>query len=172
MLRVRSLSKIAGAFLILSNALSTPVAAASEVGGTPGEASRPLASPPDVRLAAVGYRLSRSNSQRCVQPQALTGLMLHDRSSYDQGERDSIAQRYALGGGFGILNVVPGSAAERAGLRAGDVLIRLADSDLSTFATELVGRRGSYARVAAFFDRLRSKLSAGSTVIIYRRGGE
>jgi S1-C subfamily serine protease len=40
-------------------------------------------------------------------------------------------------------SVVPGSAAERAGLRAGDVLVRLADTGLHAFADlrDQLGRR-------------------------------
>jgi hypothetical protein len=70
------------------------------------------------------------------------------------------------------LNVVPGSAADRAGLRTGDVLVRLAGSDLSRFGDELSARRGSYRRVEAFLAQLRGTLSAGSADITFRRDGE
>jgi len=45
--------------------------------------------------------------------------------------------------GVRLGSVVPGSAAEKAGLRAGDVLVRLADTGLRGFADlrEQLGRR-------------------------------
>jgi Zn-dependent protease with chaperone function len=173
MLRITSPWKLVGALSLFAGAIAAPAAGAQPLVASQAAAnSAQLASQNDIRLAALGYRLALSNSGRCAHPAALIGVMLHDPASYDEAERASVERRYALGRGFGILNVVPGSAADRAGLRTGDVLVRLAGSDLSGFGEALSARRGSYRRVEAFLAQLRSTLSAGSATITYRRDGE
>src|SRR3954470_14028957 len=101
MLRARSSSRTFGALVLWAGVVSAPVAGAQGIALIPSAAGNATLAPPtDARLAALGYRLALANSGLCARPRVLTGLMFHDRSSYDEGERDSVAQRYGLGEGF------------------------------------------------------------------------
>ena len=76
-----------------------------------------------MRVATIGYRINVANANRCGQPQTLTGMLLHDLSQYDAGVRLAVSRAFSLGSGFGIIQIVPGSAAERAGLHIDDEII-------------------------------------------------
>lgn len=75
------------------------------------------------RVAALGYRLALSARNDCADPAAMTGWVLHDIAAYAQQDRNSVQAAYGLSTGFGIRSVVPGSAADRAGIRTNDVII-------------------------------------------------
>ena len=76
----------------------------------------------DVRLATVAERLFAANNHLCRQHMPLTGMVLHSRDQYRAG----LADAQFGNGQVAIAGVVPGSAAERAGLRAGDGLVAIA----------------------------------------------
>jgi S1-C subfamily serine protease len=93
-----------------------------------------------MRVATIGYRLNAANANSCEQPQMLTGMLLHDLSQYDPGVRAAVSRAFSLGSGFGIIEVVPGSAAERAGLRIDDEILALDGTSVEDPIT--VGRSG------------------------------
>jgi hypothetical protein len=71
----------------------------------------------------VAYRLSIANAERCAHvlaPQA--GFALHDIAQYAPADRVDAARAFRLDDEPGVMAVVVGSPAERAGLRAGDRL--------------------------------------------------
>ncbi|WP_299308860.1 M48 family metallopeptidase [uncultured Croceicoccus sp.] len=76
----------------------------------------------DRTIAAVGHRLARGNVGRCADRAFLPGFSVHDLSQYSAAFRDAAVAEFALGHGPRILAVVPGGAADRAGLREGDLL--------------------------------------------------
>jgi hypothetical protein len=77
----------------------------------------------DLQVERVAYRLSIANGARCAQvlaPQA--GFVLHDIAQYAAADRADAARAFGLDGQPGVMAVVDGSPAARAGLRAGDRL--------------------------------------------------
>lgn len=123
-----------------------------------------------VRVAAIGYRLGVANSGRCAQPQMLTGMLLHDLSQYDPGVRSSVSQAFSLGSGFGIIQIVPGSVAERAGLRIDDEIVAVRGVSVEDPAA--VARPGkSYRRMERFAAFLQGLLQSGSAELLVRRSG-
>lgn len=77
----------------------------------------------DHRVAAVAYRLALAGKQHCPAPLPLTGLFLHYLPEYGSADRAEAARLYGVDRGPGILSVIDGSPAARAGLAAGDVLL-------------------------------------------------
>lgn len=77
----------------------------------------------DLQVQRVAYRLSVANAGRCARvlaPQA--GFVLHDTAQYASADRVDAARAFWLDAQPGVMAVVAGSPAERAGLRAGDRL--------------------------------------------------
>lgn len=123
-----------------------------------------------LRLQQVGYRLARANADACDEPTMLNGLMLHDIAGYAPADRDAARSLYGLAYGFGVLGVVKGSMAERAGLIAGDELIGLNGHDLTAFGTAAIGKRPTYARTESFVALLDSALRRGpANLVVLRR---
>lgn len=119
-----------------------PVAAASAA-GAPLETLRGH----DLRLVAVGTRLSVANVSLCEQRQYQPGLMVHDLSQYDRGERAAVAAAFGLTDGPAVLALAPDGGAERGGLLLDDNIIAVdgvplprapADSGASYVPTERI----------------------------------
>lgn len=125
----------------------------------------------DLRLQAIGYRLASANATACKSPAMLDGLLLHDISGYAPGDREAVRAAYGLTGGFGVLGVVPGSGAERAGLRFGDEIIALGGRNLAAFDTAAMAGRASYARTEAFLGLLEASLQTGPAILVVQRNG-
>ncbi len=125
----------------------------------------------DLRLARIGYRIAVQNADRCPFPDRLTGLLLHDRAAYDERDRTLIAARFGLGNGFGVRDVIEGSAADRAGIRRGDEIVALNGSEMASFAVGLIGRTASYDRIDAFETLLSRTLQQGPATLELRRDG-
>jgi len=77
----------------------------------------------DHRVAAVAYRLGNAGAHLCPVSSPLTGMLLHHLPEYDALGRRAMIDAHQLQRGPGVLVVLADSAASRAGLRAGDVLI-------------------------------------------------
>ena len=170
----RAASARCGLKVILAAALacsSQAGLAGSGAGAAPSKPSKAAPLDPRLRLEAIGYRLSRANAGHCTVPDMLTGLMLHNVGGYDRVDRADIMAAYGMTLGFGVLQVVPGSAAARAGFQQDDELVTLDGADLTTFAADAVGDRGSYARTERMITLLQQKLSRGPAQLGVRRGG-
>ena len=74
-------------------------------------------------MAAIAYRIGLLGAGHCPVPYPLTGLLLHHLPEYDPAGRRQMIAAYALDRGPGVLAVVAGSPAAKAGLRAGDILL-------------------------------------------------
>src|SRR6476620_788493 len=141
--------------------------------------SSPLAAAPmslrafaaqQVSVATIGYRINAANANRCAQPEMMTGMLLHDLSQYDSAVRPAVSQAFSLGSGFGIIQIVPGSAAERAGLHIDDEIIAVRGVSVEDPAA--VARSGkSYRRMERFAAVLQSSLQSGATELLIRRNG-
>lgn len=124
-----------------------------------------------LRLATIGYRLGAANSHACINPHAQTGLVLHDLTQYSLQVRRAVSAAFSLHDGIGILEVVPGSAGEQAGLRVDDEIVAV--NGKSVEAPESVANaRQSYRRMGAFLDGLAASLRAGSVDLLVRRQGQ
>jgi hypothetical protein len=77
----------------------------------------------DARVAAVAYRLALGGRSLCPQTYPMTGMLLHHLAEYGPEERRLIMQRTPVDRGPGVLTVIEGSPAAKAGLAAGDVLL-------------------------------------------------
>ncbi len=89
----------------------------------------------DLRVALVAYRLALAGSPLCAERYPLTGMLFHHLAEYEPGDRPLMVARYGLDRGPGVLTVMGGTPAARAGLAAGDVLLAVNGRPLPTGAS-------------------------------------
>lgn len=89
----------------------------------------------DLRVALVAYRLALAGTPTCVERFPLTGLLYHHLAEYEPRDRPLMVARYGLDRGPGVLAVLGGTPAARAGLVAGDVLLAVDGRPLPTGAS-------------------------------------
>lgn len=77
----------------------------------------------DYRVAAIAYRIGLAGAAYCPDRAPLTGLLLHYLAEYEAPGRATMVDAYGMDRGPGILAVIGGSPAARAGLAAGDVIL-------------------------------------------------
>lgn len=75
----------------------------------------------DARLAVVADRMLSANAQLCRQLGPISGMVLHSSDQY----RGSVAGNAFANGPIAVELVVPGSAAQRAGVQAGDGILAI-----------------------------------------------
>ncbi|TKD50009.1 peptidase M48 family protein [Sphingomonas baiyangensis] len=80
----------------------------------------------DLRLATIGHRLATANAALCAERQPATGLVLHAIDQYRGDAQAAARAHFGFARPLGVMAVVPGSAGQRAGLRADDALASLA----------------------------------------------
>ncbi len=152
-----------GLLLLSLSVLAAPAARAQEIAQRHGQWD-------ELRLRTLGYRLARANAALCRGGPRLTGLMLHDIAGFAPEDRAAARRDHGLGTGFGVVALVAGGAAARAGLRAGDEIVAVNGRRMDGFETRLIGRAASYGRVEAFEDMLEAALAAAPAQIAVRRG--
>ncbi|MGE5567085.1 MAG: M48 family metalloprotease [Parcubacteria group bacterium] len=116
----------------------------------------------DARVAAVGYRLVTANLELCAARGPASGLALHDALQYGPRDRPAAMRHFGLNGAPGVLAVAPGSPAEAAGIKAGDLLLGVGGDIGFDVTPPPVDAPASEAGVDAAFDRLDRALSGGS----------
>lgn len=79
----------------------------------------------DVRLGSVLFTLAKANDALCDEHAPLTGLIVHSIHSYDNDVRPDIVRHFDLESAIGVEGVVPGSPADRAGIRADDSIVAI-----------------------------------------------
>ena len=77
----------------------------------------------DERVATVAYRLATQARRLCPEPRPIAGLLFHHLADYQAKDRPGMIARHRLDRGLGVLTVVAGSPAARAGIIAGDIII-------------------------------------------------
>jgi len=124
----------------------------------------------DQRVARVGYRLSAANAELCPAVRNSAGWLLHAASQYSSELRPHAESRFGLDGDLpGLLAVPDGSAADRAGLRRGDLVLSVNGEAL----TRGVDRRtAAYEGVEANIRTLDLALAAGPVELGVRREGQ
>lgn len=118
----------------------------------------------DLRVATIGARLATGGL--CDGRLSNPGIVVQDISQYAPALRPAARRALRLGDTPTVVAVVPGSAAERAGLMAGDVIVALIGTD----APE-PPKGKSFTRVAATEALIEAGLAQGNLVIGVRRAG-
>jgi hypothetical protein len=113
----------------------------------------------DLRVALVGYRLALAGTPSCPERYPLTGLLFHHLAEYEPRDRPLMVARYGLDRGPGVLAVLGGTPAARAGLVAGDVLLAVNGRSLPSGASVAAEpKRDKWRRLA---DEAEGELEAG-----------
>ena len=84
----------------------------------------------DLRLARIAERLQQANVHMCNAKMPITGLLLHTRDQYTDPR-----PRWFANGDIAVADVVPGSPADMAGVRANDALLAIGQVDTETLQT-------------------------------------
>ena len=123
-----------------------------------------------MHVASIAYRIGAASSTTCRNPNMLTGMLLHDLSQYDPQVRPAVGRAFSLTTGAGVIQIVPGSAAERAGLRIDDEIVAI--NNLSIVDPRVYSQsQKSYARTERITKVLETALSDGPAELLIRRGG-
>lgn len=125
----------------------------------------------ETRLAAIGYRLSAANATACAAPDMMSGLVVHDLGQYPREARAAVSGAFNLRDGVGVLGIVPGSGAARAGLMIDDEILAVGTRAVSEPAV-WGARSPSYRRIDDFHRLLSMSLAAGPTGLTVRRAGQ
>ncbi len=124
----------------------------------------------EVRLATIANRISLVNTHACATRGNVTGLVLHDLTRYERELRGAVSQSFSLGGGIGVIGVVPGSAAARAGLSIDDEIVAIGGRSVEIH--DASARPKSYGRISEFDRQLQSELLLGQATLTIRRAGK
>lgn len=152
--------------------LSSGASPATTGAGPTGESTLRRA---DLRVAKVAYRLALAGRPLCPSPWPLTGMLFHHLAEYDAANRPLMVARYGLDRGPGVLSVIAGSPASRAGLVAGDVLLAVNGTAVpSPVEIAAIRERAAWrARVEATERQLEDALRAGPAELrVLRQGRE
>ena len=114
-------SRLCGALLALLLAGSAQPGAASTATAHELAAVRAL----DERVAAVMYRLTTAIPDKCALTMPGTGLVIHTLEQYSADLQDDVRAFFGFETSLAIAVVVPGSPADRAGLKAGDSILAI-----------------------------------------------
>ncbi len=99
----------------------------------------------DMRVARIGWRLATANVALCDRIEAGTGLQLHTLDQFDAGAREAARVHFGFASPVAIEGVIPGSPADKAGLRQDDSLVRVGAVDVAA----LPGKPGTTDRLVA-----------------------
>lgn len=127
--RLRFLTPFAALALGAAGAHAQPEAAPAEA------AASTTLRKDDLRVALVAYRLALAGAPLCADRYPLTGMLFHHLAEYQPSDRPLMIARYGLDRGPGVLTVMAGTPAARAGLVAGDVLLAVNGRPLPTGAS-------------------------------------
>ncbi len=132
-----------------------------------GEAALAAARALDLRVAVIGHRLAVANLDRCAARAWLPGFVIHDLSQYGEEVRAAAARAFGLDAGPGVLALVPGGPAARAGLRTDDILLAF---DSAPVPRGIPGRSGSFAQMERILTALEGALADGRVTLEVQRG--
>ena len=163
MLAQASKLRFAAAAFLLSTASGT------QASGAP-MSIRTLAAE-ETRLASVGYRISAASSRTCSAPTMMSGLIVHHMTQYPAAARHAVSRAFSLKQGVGVVGIIRGSGAERAGLRIDDEIIEIAGRSVEDPAA-WTQRTPSYDRVDRFNEMMSASLQTGATELLVRRQGQ
>ena len=126
----------------------------------------------DLRVATVTFRLAAANKELCKDHSPLTGLSLHDASQYSADYRPAAIRLFGLGDGPGVMAVVFGSPADRAGLQTGDAIVAINGVPTRADAPSQGDKHAppSYKGMEELLEQLDAALGRGPATLDIRRG--
>jgi Peptidase family M48 len=122
----------------------------------------------DPCIATISHRLARGSRELCANRQNLPGFAVHDLSQYGADFRPAASRAFGLDAGPGVLALVNGGPAERAGLRLDDVLLSLDGRPLPHGAPD---RQRSFDRMTQILDAIEAAFADGTAEAEIRRAG-
>jgi hypothetical protein len=128
---------LAGAIWSLTPALAVPATQASDQ----FEAVRDA----DLKLALIGWRLASANAPLCDRLEPGIGFQLHTLDQFDSASRDAARSHFGFATPVAVEGVLPGSPADRAGLRPDDSLVRVGPVEIAA----IQGKPGTTQRLVA-----------------------
>ncbi|HEV2866489.1 MAG TPA: M48 family metallopeptidase [Allosphingosinicella sp.] len=123
----------------------------------------------DARVATVGHRLAVGSRDLCPVRQWLPGFAVHDLSAYNGDYRPAAIRAFGFGADPAVLAVVPGSSAERAGLRPDDAISRVDGAAFDAVTGLTPGQSGD--QTERILDAIESAFADGAAVMEVRRAG-
>jgi hypothetical protein len=123
----------------------------------------------DQRVATIGHRLAVGSRDLCTGRAWLPGFVVHDLSQYGADFRAAAIRAFGLDAGPGVLALAAGGPAERAGLRADDIVLAL---DGRPPPQGDPARAGSFDRMERILAALDEAFADGRAAIEVKRGGE
>ncbi|WP_420471083.1 M48 family metalloprotease [Brevundimonas sp. FT23042] len=122
----------------------------------------------DQAVARVAWRLSENNADLCPVVRQSAGWALHSANQYTLELRPDAETRFGLRGDLpGVLAVPPGSPADQAGLRVGDLILSVSGTPLAEGSRAAPPR---YEGLAANVAALDAALAGGAVTLAVRRG--
>jgi hypothetical protein len=125
-----------------------------------------------IRLESIGFRIASANSDKCDNPEMLSGMLVHDPSNYAGARRAEIVRQSNLTFGFGIIAILPDSPAEQAGLRLGDEIVGINGASLQDPAYDRMAVTASYDRIEDFTTKIGLAMKVGPAQLDLLRNGE
>ena len=113
--------------------------------------------------------LAIANAPLCPRTVPRTGLVLHTIGQYPARDRAVVRQQFGFAGDVAISSVVPGSAADAAGLRANLALVSIDGQPVDVIAANVDAhdaRSGPVAQLDAVRDAIEAGLAANGAVTI------
>ncbi|MFZ2980446.1 MAG: M48 family metallopeptidase [Sphingobium sp.] len=117
----------------------------------------------DIRVASVGERLAMANVRLCSQTLARTGLVLHDIRQYSARGQMAARSAFRFEREISVEGVVPGSPADRAGIRADSALLAL--DGVAVNSLPVTRSENSFGRMAAILDEEERKAADGLLIV-------
>jgi beta-barrel assembly-enhancing protease len=121
----------------------------------------------DLRVATIGHQLALANARQCPNKGPQSGILLHSLGQYGSAFRTIMQQQWGLTDAPTLLAVVPGSAAQKVGLFAGDQ-IRAVNGVATTTGQS---KKSTFAVVERTQQMLEQALRAGYADILTARAG-
>jgi len=90
----------------------------------------------DMRLASIGYRLSVGAAELCDLREPGLGIQLHTLAQYPPDQRARVRAHFGFAGNVAVEGIVPGSPADRAGLKQDDTVAAIGGVVVPTDPTD------------------------------------
>ncbi|MGK2908437.1 MAG: M48 family metalloprotease [Sphingobium sp.] len=117
----------------------------------------------DIRVAAVGERLAMANVRLCSQTLPRTGLVLHDLRQYSAQVQMAARSEFRFEREISVEGVVPGSPADRAGIKADSALLAL--DGLAVNSLPITSSENAFGRMDAILDEEERRAADGMLVV-------
>ena len=114
----------------------------------------------DARVATIAYRLATADINTCRLVQPTLGLELWHLGQFSLSQRPGVIARYRLDVGPSIAVVVAGGPAAAAGVRPGDVLLRI--NGVALPVNDRLDRDFDQKHAQAYADRLTDEIEAAA----------